>query len=332
MAHRLEASSAIDQPMGWQVRGAPAPDPLLWKHFVDDAHAYEGITVCSSEFFAEASDEAAARIVQSIGAQRLHVVVTLRNLGRILPSAWQQALKSGYATPYEPWLREIFASSEVDPKPQTFWIRHRHDRIVRRWAALVGGAHMSVVVVDDAHPDNIYRDFESLIQIPEGTLLNNRLETPNRSMTLAEAEFLRVLNVAVGGRSGWKSYGDAVHDGLIKSMIESRRPDADEPRIATPQWALDRSSELARSYVSAIRESGVHVIGDLDLIADRLISSAEPDTPSAAGLPIDAARAAMLGVLGHSQPQASPSFSSRTRRQFRQLRTSFPSRSKRASN
>ncbi|MDP2012922.1 MAG: hypothetical protein Q8L05_01720, partial [Actinomycetota bacterium] len=133
-AHRLVASSAMNRRLGWRVGGAPPPDPDMWNHFVDDAHNYSGITVCSSEFFAESSDEIAEGIIQRIGLGRVHVVLTLRNLARILPSAWQQILKSGYATGYELWLEQVFAAEVTEPKPQTFWNRHRHDQVVQRWA------------------------------------------------------------------------------------------------------------------------------------------------------------------------------------------------------
>jgi len=305
-AHRLVASSAMDRRLGWRVGGAPPPDPQLWDRFVDDAHAYKGVTVCSSEFFAEASDEVAARIVDRVGADRIHVVVTLRNLGRILPSAWQQILKSGYETGYEPWLHQVFAATVVEPKPQTFWNRHRHDQVVARWTGLVGPDRMTVVVVNDAQPDGIYRDFETLLDLPAGTLFDNRVESANRSMTLAEAEFLRHLNIAVGGGAGWKAYGNAVHDALIKGMIETRRPEADEARMQTPQWALDRAAELGQQYVAAIEASGARVMGDLSLLSQRLVGPQELPVNESSQMPIEAARAALFAAVSAAQRPTAP--------------------------
>lgn len=303
-AHRLVASSAMNRRLGWRVGGAPAPDPDLWNRFVTEAHEFKGVTVCSSEFFAEASDEVAQGIVDQVGAERMHVVVTLRNLGRILPSAWQQILKSGYETGYEPWLHQIFAQTVVEPKPQTFWNRHRHDQVVMRWAQLVGSGRMTVIVVDDSQPDEIYRNFESLLNLPEGTLSSNRLESANRSMTLAEAEFLRQFNVALGGGAGWKRYGNQVHDALIKGMIETRIPTKDEARMQTPQWALDRAAELAAAYVEAIRVSGVNVVGDLDILSKRLQGPDAIDTEPSSDIPTAAAITALLSALDASRPQA----------------------------
>ena len=103
-AHRKVASSAMNRRLGWQVGGAPAPDPAVWENFVRSARDFSGITVCSSEFFAESDDATAGRIIERIGRKNVHVVITLRNLGKILPSAWQQILKSGYTHGYVHWL------------------------------------------------------------------------------------------------------------------------------------------------------------------------------------------------------------------------------------
>ncbi len=269
-AHRLIASSAMGRGLGWRVAGATAPDPNAWIEFIKDAHAYRGLTVCSSEFFAESSSQTAQQIVDQIGKDRVHVIITLRNLGRILPSAWQQILKSGYETAYIPWLTHVLTATDLEPKAETFWIRHRHDEVVQRWAGVAGPERVTVVVVDDADRDGIYRNFEHLLGLPDDTLLNHRDPAPNRSMTLAEAELLRQLNIALGGGKGWRPYSDQVHDGLIKAMIERRVPEPDEARMQTPQWALDRAAELAGAYVEAIRASGVNVVGDLNVLSEHL--------------------------------------------------------------
>ena len=302
-AHRKVASSAMQRPLGWRTSGAHLPDPKLWDDFVDEARSFDGITVCSSEFFAESSDEVAERIIDRIGLENVHVVVTLRNFAKILPSAWQQILKSGYEFGYVHWLENVLGSGELEPKSQVFWNRHRHDEVVTRWAKLLGSDRVTVVVVDESDRESIYRDFESLTGLPNGTLLKNRSTPLNRSLSLAEAELLRRVNTAVGGGKGWKPYSDEVHDGLIKGMVEGRVPDASEAKLQTPQWALDRAAEFASSYVTAIRASGVNVLGDLNLLSAHLTGPEHIADAEGVDLPIDAAVAAILGVLGDGKSQ-----------------------------
>ena len=54
----------------------------------------------SNEFIAGWDDAVAARFVDQVGA-RTHVVITLRSFGALLPSIWQQYVKSGSPTGFE---------------------------------------------------------------------------------------------------------------------------------------------------------------------------------------------------------------------------------------
>ena len=319
-AHRLIASSAMNRRLGWRPGGSPPPEPKLWHQFVQDAQKFPGITVCSSEFFAESTSQEAQRIIDRVGKNNVHVVITLRNFAKILPSAWQQILKSGYEFGYIHWLNNVLGSDELEPKSKVFWTRHRHDEVVARWANIVGKERVTVVVVDDNDRESIFRDFEGLTGLPAGTLVKNRSTSLNRSLTLTEAELLRRINSAVGGGKGWKPYSNAVHDGLVKGMVEGRVPDAGEAKLQTPQWALDRAAEYAAAYVEAIRESGVNVIGDLNLLSTRLTGPVEVTDTDVTDLPISAAVAAILGMLGSGEEKTPPSLRTRVRAQLRKAK------------
>ncbi len=315
-AHRAIASSALGRPLGWRTTGANKPDVSAWNEFVQHAQAYPGITVCSSEFFAEADNEAAAEIVSRVGLDRIHVVLTLRNLGKILPSAWQQMLKSGFEMDYATWLTDILSTphDQMHPKSKSFWIRHSHGEVVKRWADLVGSERLTVVVVDDSDRTAIYGAFEQLLGMPQNFLLAFQASSHNRSMTVPEAELIRALNIAVGGGKGWKPYSQQQHDSLIKAITEGRLPPTEEARLVTPQWALDAAADLGRSDVDVIEQLGVHVIGNLEKLAERLtepthVSESPPDT-----VPIDVAVAATLGAMKPGmEPKPAASFLERFR-------------------
>jgi len=296
MAHREIASSVMGRPLGWRTDGAKPPKAGLWEQTVADAHGYRGTTVISSEFFAESPLDVVERIVGDVGVDRLHVVVTLRNLGRILPSAWQQNLKSGFETPYLPWIQRMLFQEDEATRNTIFWRRHRHDELVERWAGLVGPDHLTVVIVDDSVREGIFHHFEDLLDLPRNTLFDRRGQVSNRSMTLAEAAFLRRLNVAVGGAAGWRAYPNRVQALMVKSLVEGRSPEADEARLATPQWALDRASEIAGEMVDRIEATGVRIVGDPEVLRAR-ISGPEDAVDDVADLPVDAAITTLLGAL-----------------------------------
>ena len=63
----------------------------------------------SNEHFADSPAEAARAALADLAgaADEVHVVVTARDLGRVLPSAWQQRVKMGARQPYRKFLATV---------------------------------------------------------------------------------------------------------------------------------------------------------------------------------------------------------------------------------
>src|SRR5699024_11101302 len=74
----------------------------------------------------QADDAAAERFSEELG-DSLHVVITARSLAGLLPSAWQQYVKSGRVTPYTSWLATVLDQGRQDAAPRFgpgFWAEH----------------------------------------------------------------------------------------------------------------------------------------------------------------------------------------------------------------
>lgn len=271
--------------------GEPDPDMADWALLVREVTAArDQRVVVSSEFLAEASDATACRVVRDLGGPRVHVVVTLRPLTRILPSQWQQYLQNGYRFHYLEWLEGILKDPPDTPTPG-FWRRHRHDELVARW--MKAAQNLTVVVVDDDDRMMLLRTFESMLGLPRGFLVPGA-NAANRSLTLAEAEVVRLLNEEFKRRK-WPSrhYARFVRYGAIQQM-KTRQPGPGEPRIATPVWALKRATEIGAEMAENIAALGVPVIGDLSSLGDLPETDAEPAPPM---LPADAAVQAIVGAF-----------------------------------
>lgn len=116
-------------------------------------------------------------------------------------------------------------------------------------------------------------------------------------MTAAEAEFLRRLNERVKKDLSWDEYVKYVRRGVALGMVEGRDPSPDEPRLHTPDWALDAAAEQGAKAVDAIRASGVRVLGDLDALARRVGSPPPFPESTLDVLPRDAAVQAVMTVI-----------------------------------
>jgi len=231
-----------------------------WDSLVGEIRRARGRVVISSEWFADAEPTAAKRLIDDLDPRRVHVVVTLRPLARILASQWQQFVQGGVTIPYEQWLRTIF-DEPTSGTGKRFWHRHRHDELIRRWAAVVGFDRLVAVVVDDRDHAAVLRVFEGLTGLADQTL-ELVPDRSNRSLTAPEVELVRAMNATFAGvgLSGPPRL-DLVLFGAAANL-KLRELEAEEPRIATPDWALQRAAGVAAEIVEGIQASGVRVVGD----------------------------------------------------------------------
>jgi hypothetical protein len=288
--------------------GRRPPEPRVWRGLVKEVHnTKQGRVVVSSEAFAGADDETAARVVRDLGSSRpVHVVVTLRPLTKIVPSQWQQFTQNGLRKDYDTWLSEVFNDADDRSQTATFWRRHDHGALVARWASVVGPENVTVVVVDDTDREIHTRTFEQLLDLKPGTLVAPTT-VANRSLTLAEIELVRRVNLQIGNEKWAKeAYAKVMKDGVSDSMQINRRPGPDEVLITTPRWAIDRASAIAAESAKTIASLGVRIVGDIERIADLPSDAAIRDgaAPEPTAIPLDAAILAVIGAI-HGMDMAS---------------------------
>jgi hypothetical protein len=278
--------------------GGIPPKIAYWNDLVRTIQAAgDQRVVLSSEFFDEADDAAARRVVADLGGSCVHVVVTLRPLTSIIPSQWQQYLQNGYSFSYLEWLEGILSEPPRTPTPG-FWRRHRHDELIARWAAVVGPENLTVIVTDESDPMMLLRTFESMLGLPAGFLVPQP-GTVNRSLTLAEAEFVRLLNQEYK-RQGWpdRKYPVFMRDGAVARMKAARQPAPDEQKIVTPAWALERAASIGAEMAGNILARGVRVVGDISTLGRIPPEAAEAAAGQGSIPPPIEAEAAVLAVAG----------------------------------
>ncbi len=281
---------------GWQGDGAREVPKKHWEELVEQAR-HNGRTVISSEFFDDVDPATAGAMIGDLGgAQRVSVAVTLRSIGAILPSAWQQRLKAGYTAPYNQFLKMVFAEKRT-PKAERFWYRHDQVAQVQRWVDLVGADRTYVVVIPDGDRTAIFSAFEALLDLPTGLLAARQISIANRSMTAQEAEFVRRLNKEVADSLTWDEYTRTVRRGIVLNMVETRRPDPDEQKILTPDWAADKAQQAGQRFADGIAACGARVIGDPAELARRPRSGA---TQKPTTLALDAAVAGTAALVRRS--------------------------------
>ena len=269
------------QPM-WAIYGVTGQMPEYvkdasidrWERLVDDVRrSSAGRVVISSEGFCDADDAAIERIVEDLGRGDVHVVVTLRPLPHLLTSQWQQSVQDGMPIDYEPWLRTIFDAPDSRVATR-FWHRHRHDRLVERWARVVGRDRVTVVLVDPKSRDAALRVFEELVGLRTGTLGSDHSRT-NRSLTKPEIAFVRSLHAALRADGVRPAVAVRIVRDGVAELLRRRAAALDEARITTPAWALDRARAVSEEIIAGLGAMNVRIVGG-SLESLRVDAAADP--------------------------------------------------------
>jgi hypothetical protein len=251
--------------MGRGPRGVPSVPAQEWDELVADIRQVGAPrTVVSSEGLSTAGAKTVARVVDDLGADRVHVVRVERRLDRLLPSAWQERVKSSNETrSYDRFLDAVLSADPTDSqdKSASFWVAHSLERFLGRWQPVLPDDHIHVVVAEEGNPRATSGVFERLLGLPEGML--DPLQRPNSSMTWERVELCRRLNEVFDER-GWSDrLRRRVLQGAIVNGLRDSPPSPYDVRIpAVSGDHLRRTAELSAGRIELLRAAAFDVIGD----------------------------------------------------------------------
>lgn len=221
------------------------------------AAAYTALV--SEESLAAADDAQIERLLGACWGREVHVVLTVRDVARHVPSAWQQLLQSGSAETFDDYLERLQAGyGQGGP----LWQNADAAHVLDRWSRHVPPERIHVVTVppSGSDPQLLLRRFCSVVGV-DPDRLNTTVGRANRGLMHVHAELLRRVNGALDqGRWRRDLYGDV---GKRLFAIRVLGEGGGEP-LRTPrrleQWCLD----VAADQVERLRAAGYDVVGDLD--------------------------------------------------------------------
>ena len=199
---------------------------------------------------------AVRRIVDELDPSRLHVVVTLRPLARIIPSMWQQNVQAGKRQSLDRWLRTLFPEPGEAPNA-SFWTLHRHDELVRRWASVVGTANVTAIVVEERDHAYVLRVVRVAPRPAAGhPRAGARPRQPIADLRRGGGRPRVRRCVPDGTATTGRSTPDVMRYGAAQHM-KGREPGPSEAPIELPAWAIPRIAETGREHRrSASRRRG----------------------------------------------------------------------------
>jgi hypothetical protein len=236
-------------------------------------------TVISAETLSVLTAKQVAQAVAGFPDSEVSVIVTCRDLGRVLVSAWQEAIKSDLTMTWAEFAAEVKDPAARGRNPaRGFWINHDLPTILATWRQALPAERIHVVTVPPPGA-------------PQGELLDRvatvvgfdpaKLELPtsrdNTSLGVAGTEVVRRLNEALGHRLNERQHANVVKNVLATHLA---RAGADA-RYALPAEEREWVEVEAGRQVAAVRSGGYPVVGDLDDLLPRTDEKARrPDDVS----------------------------------------------------
>ncbi len=267
--------------------GSKHAEEGAWASLVEELRAHPGTAIVSMEYLGPISAERIRQVRDDLAGSPVHAVVTVRDLGRSVPAMWQETLKNRQSWG---WSEYLAALQDGGDAGRRFWRQQAADRVVGRWAEVLGPEHVSVVTVPPpgAPGELLWERFCDVAGITGSTW--DEAPRANESLGVASALLMGRINEHVGDLA-LPEYNKKIK-ALGKHVLVHRRRDEDPIGFTVPRWLRKRSAAIT----AGIEASGVRVVGDLGELEPLDVPGADPAAvgPEAQ---LDAAVAALVHVL-----------------------------------
>ena len=238
-------------------RGAIVPGS--WDALAGEARSVRDRAVISHESLARATVPQVRRAVDSLAPAEVHVIVTVRDLARQLPAAWQERVKNRSSGRYREFLRNVSENPD-SAMHKHFWEAQDVVRVLERFGKVIPAERIHVVTVPPrgAKGEGLWERFASVIGVdPEA--VNSEVPQTNVSLGVAEAELLRRMNRTLRRELDLETYVREVKVRLADRL--GRR--GGSQRLAIPHDCRDWLNDRAKQLVAGIEAGGYDVVGDL---------------------------------------------------------------------
>jgi hypothetical protein len=294
-AHRREAFELM---LVVRERFNPERDPAraadaLDRFSAELAAAPGDRALVSQESLAAARPRQVRRLLDACGEREVHVVLTVRDLARQLPSSWQQELKSGKTEPWPDYLARLrdYQERGLTRHP---WIQLDPPAVLARWAEHLPPERIHVVTVPPrgSRTDLLLARFCEVLGVDPATLEPSSRPS-NTSLGMAQAELLRRVNGELSDEHRRRQvYGD-VGKRFFASQVLGRQRGT---RILVPDDVRAWCLAVAEEQVTALEAAGYDVVGSLEDL--RCFESAfDAGDPAPDEAEVAAAAVAALGTV-----------------------------------
>lgn len=245
--------------------------PETWRRLVGEVNRWSGRSaVISQEFLCWASPDQISAMVQSFRKSRVEIVLTVRDLARLVPAQWQTAMRQRNTWTLEEYAAAVAGSDGQRAKTAArhFWRRQDYGPILQRFVDEVGVDHVRVVTLPPSggDPAELWHRFCQACDIDPAKTTPGGMS--HESLGAVSAELMRRLNAhPTIEEMPIRAYQKSVNGALTRRVLSHRR--SLEPGLALPETYADWAEREAARLIADIEAVGVEVVGDLDDLRPR---------------------------------------------------------------
>lgn len=288
-----------------------------WDRLRRKVSEWDGTVIVSGEALSVINAADAQRLVESLAVPNTQIVITARDLGRVLPSSWQQHIRNGRSTSFTSYLNQQAARRgegtpqqlterwDSDPE-QTFWRAYAIGGLVERWAPLASNVSVVTVPHRGAAPDELWHRFRRALDLgpvlPESPPALDDISA-NVGLTEPEVLVLAALNREVDSSKADGRDMRALRSQLVREAF-APRTDRGSP-IHIPESWLTRVTGWAADDLAMLRSTSALLVGpESDLEVAQTPRTPRPSLAEDVARAAGAALAVLAGLGDSRSPDA----------------------------
>lgn len=254
------------------------PKPA-WNLLNAEIKAHDGDVLISNELLAAIKDEQIGQIVDAIQGTDLQIIITARDLARVIPSQWQTMTRNRRTVPWKTFVKAT--KSRLPVRGTTagqFWRKQDLAAIVQRWSAFVPLDQITLVTVppQGSKPSVLVERFGSVLGIDLAALQQPRKSNP--ALGAQSAELLRRLNLRTKDWDAYR-YRLAFKNAAARYVLEARA--SHEPKVSLAQKDMKWVHRRSKRMIEEVERTGVRVVGDLQDLVPTIEVPEAPVDPGA---------------------------------------------------
>jgi hypothetical protein len=279
---------AADDEMRVSMRGA-------WDRLLAEIERFDGrAAVLSMEFMSFARQPRAQALVESLAPSDVHVILTVRDAGRVLPAQWQESTQNRGTASWADYTAAVLEGPESGNRVWRTSMRALNiPRMLSVWAPLVPPERLHVVLVPPpgAPSTLLWERFAGAVGVDPDRYRPPR-KRRNESLGYASADLMRRANVDLR-ELPLTSYQRTAKAYLCKQVLAAR---TGEPNIPMTSGLAGFAAQWNQTMTEAIAATGGRIHGDLADLDGRPAATTESIEPLPQSELLDAASDAVSGL------------------------------------